>query len=173
MTAMHLRNALHRLLLGAAGLLAGCASMAPPYERPPAAVAPQFPTATPDTAGPAAADLEWRQVFTDSRQQRLIELALENNRDLRLAALNVEQAQARWRIQHASLWPTVNAGIGGNRQPLPNGSAATTYSVGLLVRANRRRRKRCRPRRAAAPPRLRWSRRWPRCTCRCWPTTNC
>ena len=132
---MHGRGVLHRLLPAAALLLAGCASMAPPYERPPAAVAPQFPTATPDTAGPAAADLDWRQVFTDPRQQRLIELALQNNRDLRIAALNVEQAQARWQIQHASLWPTVSAGIGGNRQALPNGNSATTYSAGLLVTA--------------------------------------
>jgi multidrug efflux system outer membrane protein len=128
---------LHRVLapLCAATLLAAC-SMVPPYERPPLAVADRFPTATPDTAaGPAAADLEWRQVFTDSRQQALIELALQNNRDLRLAALNVEQAQARWQIQHASLWPTVNAGIGGSRQALPNGNSVTTYSAGLLVTA--------------------------------------
>ena len=128
---------LYRVLapLCAATLLAAC-SMVPPYERPPLAVADRFPTTTPDTAaGPAAADLEWRQVFTDPRQQALIELALQNNRDLRLAALNVEQAQARWQIQHASLWPTVNAGIGGNRQALPNGNSVTTYSAGLLVTA--------------------------------------
>jgi multidrug efflux system outer membrane protein len=74
-------------------------------------------------------------VFTDARQQRLIELALQNNRDLRLAALNVEQAQARWQIQHASLWPTVNAGIGASRQALANGNSVTTYSAGLLVTA--------------------------------------
>ncbi|HSB23825.1 MAG TPA: efflux transporter outer membrane subunit [Burkholderiaceae bacterium] len=130
---MRLRRALAPLC--AATLLAAC-SMVPPYERPPLAVAERFPTTTPDTAaGPAAADLEWRQVFTDPRQQRLIELALQNNRDLRLAALNVEQAQARWQIQHASLWPTVSAGIGGNRQALPNGNSVTTYSAGLLVTA--------------------------------------
>ncbi len=116
-------------------LLVACASMAPPYDRPPAPVAERFPTASPDTTGPAAADLDWRQVFTDPRQQRLIELALQNNRDLRIAALNVEQARSRWQIQHASLWPTVNAGIGGSRQPLPSGSSVTTYSAGLLVTA--------------------------------------
>ena len=115
--------------------LAAC-SMVPPYERPPPAVAAQFPTSTPDAAsGPAAADLDWRAVFTDPRQQRLIDLALQNNRDLRIAALNVEQAQARWQIQHASLWPTVNAGIGGSRQALANGNSVTTYSAGLLVTA--------------------------------------
>jgi multidrug efflux system outer membrane protein len=121
--------------LALAALLGAC-SLVPEYQRPPLAVADQFPTTTPDTtAGPAAADLDWRQVFTDARQQRLIELALQNNRDLRLAALNVEQAQARWQIQHASLWPTVNAGIGASRQALANGNSVTTYSAGLLVTA--------------------------------------
>jgi outer membrane protein, multidrug efflux system len=133
-------SAMHRawpsfVVAGLISLLAACASMAPPYERPPAPVAERFPTATPDSTGPAAADLDWRQVFTDARQQRLIELALQNNRDLRIATLNVEQARARWQIQHASLWPTVDAGIGGNRQALPNGSSITTYSAGLLVTA--------------------------------------
>jgi outer membrane protein, multidrug efflux system len=122
--------------LSAATLLAACASMAPPYERPPLAVADQFPTAAPATAsGPAAADIDWRQVFTDARQQRLIELALQNNRDLRVAALNVEQAIARAQIQGASLWPTVNAGLGGNRQNLGKAGTLTTYSAGVLVTA--------------------------------------
>jgi multidrug efflux system outer membrane protein len=124
-----------RASLTLAALLAAC-SLVPQYQRPPLAVAERFPTSAPDSAnGPAAADLDWRQVFTDARQQRLIELALQNNRDLRLAALNVEQAQARWQIQHASLWPTVNAGIGASRQALSNGSSLTTYSAGLLVTA--------------------------------------
>ncbi len=119
---------------GAAGL-AAC-SLVPAYERPPLAVAERFPTAVADQTGaPAAADLDWRRVFTDARQQRLIELALRNNRDLRIAVLNVEQARARWQIQHASLWPTVNAGIGGNRQALANGNSVTTYSAGLLTSA--------------------------------------
>ncbi|HET9208491.1 MAG TPA: efflux transporter outer membrane subunit [Burkholderiaceae bacterium] len=129
-----MRRALRHLPLWAV-LLAGCASMAPPYERPPLPVAERFPMASADAGGTAAAELDWRQVFTDPRQQRLIELALQNNRDLRIAALNVEQAQARWQIQHASLWPTVNAGIGGSRQALPNGNSTTVYSAGLIVTA--------------------------------------
>ena len=117
-------------------LLAACASMAPPYERPPAAVAERFPTAVPDTAGgPAAADIDWRQVFVDARQQRLIELALQNNRDLRVAALNVEQAQARWQIQRASLWPTVSAGLAGSRQDTASGNTIRSYSAGVLTTA--------------------------------------
>jgi multidrug efflux system outer membrane protein len=110
--------------------------MAPPYERPPLAVAEQFPAAQAQVAsGPAAPDLEWRQVFVDARQQRLIELALQNNRDLRVAALNVEQALARSQIQSASLWPTVNAGIGGSRQDTASGTTARSYSAGVLITA--------------------------------------
>ena len=125
-----------RLLVSLAATLLAACSLTPTYERPPLAVAERFPTAVPDTAtGPAAADLEWRQVFTDPRQQRLIELALQNNRDLRIAALNVELAQARWQIQHASLWPTVYAGVGGSRQALANGNSVTTYSAGLVMSA--------------------------------------
>jgi multidrug efflux system outer membrane protein len=118
-----------------AATLAGCASMVPPYERPAAPVAAQFPNAGTAMAGTPAPEIEWRHMFSDARLQRLIEIALANNRDLRLAALNVEQAQARWQIQHASLWPTVNAGIGANRQALANGDSVTTYSAGFLVTA--------------------------------------
>ena len=97
---------------------------------------PRVSPPAPDTAtGPAAADLDWRQVFVDPRQQRLIELALQNNRDLRVAALNVEQAQARAQIQGASLWPTVSAGVGGSRQNLGDGRSLTTYSAGVLTTA--------------------------------------
>ncbi|HEY6512113.1 MAG TPA: efflux transporter outer membrane subunit [Burkholderiaceae bacterium] len=117
----------------AAALGAGC-SFAPTYERPPLPVAEQFPAAaTEPAAGPAAADIDWRQVFTDARQQRLIELALRNNRDLRVAVLNVEQAQARFQIQRASLFPTLSAGIGGSRQNTASGATVETYSAGLLV----------------------------------------
>lgn len=115
--------------------LAGCASMVPPYERPAAPVAAQFPNAGTAMAGTPAAEIDWRHMFSDARLQRLIEIALANNRDLRVAALNVEQAQARWQIQHASLWPTVNAGIGVNRQAQANGNSVTTYSAGFLVTA--------------------------------------
>ena len=113
-------------------LLAACASMAPAYERPPRRWPRVSPPPCPTRAtGPAAADLDWRQVFVDPRQQRLIELALQNNRDLRVAALNVEQAQARAQIQGASLWPTVSAGVGGSRQNLGDGRSLTTYSAGV------------------------------------------
>ena len=126
------------LSMGAvAVVVAGCASLAPSHQRPPLPVAAQFPGATvADAAGsPTAAELDWRQVFADARLQRLIELALANNRDLRAAALNVEVARERAQAQGASLWPTLNAGVGGSRQPTPAGGTLTTYSAGVLVPA--------------------------------------
>ena len=114
--------------------LAGCASMAPTYQRPPAPVAAQFPgavTVAADTGRQAAADIEWQRVFCDPQLMRLIEIALQNNRDLRVAVLNIEQARARTQVQRASLLPTVSLGVGGGRQQLVTGGI-TTFSAGVL-----------------------------------------
>lgn len=121
-------------IVAAALPLAACMSLAPQYEPPPLPVAERFAGA-PDTAAsaPAVSDLDWRSVFTDARLQRLIELALAHNRDLRVAALNVEQANARVQVQRASLLPTVAAGISATRQPLPGGKTNEVYSAGVLV----------------------------------------
>jgi len=56
-----------------------------------------------------AAEIPWREFFPDERLQRLIDDALKNNRDLRLAALNVDRARAFYGIQRAALWPSVDA----------------------------------------------------------------
>jgi multidrug efflux system outer membrane protein len=124
-----------RLALFAVALAAGaCTSLAPKYERPPLAVAERFPRAeNADANAASVADLQWRDVFVDVRQRRLIELALQNNRDLRVAALNVEQAQARAQIQRASLLPTIGAGASATRQPLPGGATQEVYSAGLVM----------------------------------------
>ena len=58
-------------------------------------------------AGVATADVGWRDFFTDPLLQRLIEMSLANNRDLRVAALNVEAARAQYRIQRSNLMPSV------------------------------------------------------------------
>ncbi len=115
------------LLLAATLLTAGCASMAPRHERPPLPVAPAYPqTTAQDAAGPAVADIGWRQVFTDARLRQLIELALQGNRDLRVAAATVEQLSARAQAQAASLWPTLNTGVSASRQATTSGNAVTT-----------------------------------------------
>lgn len=117
-------------------VLAGCASMAPPYEQPAAPVAAQFPLASPGDGGTAAAERPWRSFFAgDARLQRLVTLALENNRDLRIAVLNIDAAQAQLNLREADRLPTVNAAVTGNRAPGSNGRINSTYSAGLAVSA--------------------------------------
>ncbi len=58
----------------------------------------------------------WRDMFSDPRLQRLIDLALQNNRDLRLATLNVKAAQAMSRIQMAGRFPSVSADANATRE---------------------------------------------------------
>ena len=105
-------------------LLAGC-TLAPKFERPAAPVPSQWPTGaayqeTKATATASSApDLPWREFFTDERLQKIIEMALNNNRDLRLAVLNVEKARALYGIQRAELLPSVNAVGSLSRQRVP------------------------------------------------------
>jgi multidrug efflux system outer membrane protein len=104
--------------------LGGC-SLAPNYQKPPAPVPPQWPQgeAYQDTQAasdmPTAQQLKWQEFFTDKKLQKIIETALSNNRDLRLAALNVERARALYGIQRAELFPAVNAVGAGSKQRIP------------------------------------------------------
>lgn len=125
-------------------LLGGC-TLAPDFSRPDLPVAEQLPGATtsktqrPDAASPAIeAELGWRELFSDSRLQQLITMALANNRDLRVSALNVESYQAQYRIQRAALLPTISgAGSGSKQRTLSGGSYVTaesyTASVGITA----------------------------------------
>lgn len=115
----------HRIALGcalaaAALLLASCASMAPPYDAPALPVADRYPSDAPAAeVGVAAAGLGWREHFADPRLQRLIEQALDNNRDLRSAALRVQEARAAHGIQLAERFPTVGVAADGSRSRVP------------------------------------------------------
>jgi multidrug efflux system outer membrane protein len=105
------------LVAAAATLLSAC-TLEPHYHRPPPPV-PALPGGT--VAGTAAPDIGWRQFFPDPQLQQLIALALTNNRDLRVAVLNVQSAQAQYRIQRAELFPTVNASAVEQVQEIPVG----------------------------------------------------
>ncbi len=136
----------YRLHLGALALacataLAGCGTMAPTYQRPDSATPTAWPTgdsyakASSDTR---PADLPWREAFTDATLQRLIALALDNNRDLRVSLLNVEKARAQYQVNRAALFPTLNATADESAARTPASysgatSAATShqYSVGV------------------------------------------
>ena len=118
-------------------MLAGCMSFIPAYERPAAPVAAAYaPELTPAGAGAgatAAADIEWQRYFTDARLKRLIEIALVNNRDLRVAVLNIEQARAAYQVKRADELPSLGAGFTAQRSAGSNGGLVNTYAVGLQV----------------------------------------
>jgi NodT family efflux transporter outer membrane factor (OMF) lipoprotein len=117
----------------AALALAAC-SFVPTYERPPAPVPAAFPQPAAMTGTPAPA-LVWSEFLADARLRQLVEAALANNRDLRIAVLNVEQARAQLGAARADVWPTVNAGLTGSRTPGSGGSIVSAYTAGAIVSA--------------------------------------
>ncbi|MDF3835874.1 efflux transporter outer membrane subunit [Cupriavidus basilensis] len=115
-------------------LLAGC-SLAPRYERPAVPLAAGYPRGAQPVNAPqaAVAELGWKQVFPDARLQRLIQIALDNNQDLQLAALNVRRAQVQFRIERAAQWPTLNAALRQSKErPEVSGDIAA-YGVGITA----------------------------------------
>jgi len=109
--------------------------MAPKYTRPEAPVPSEWPS------GPAykenaakhgersAAEISWQEFFIDRQLQKMIALALENNRDLRIAACNIERAQALYRVQRADLFPTVDVAAGGLVEREPAGIAGNSQAM--------------------------------------------
>lgn len=130
------------LTLALAAALGGC-SLIPDYQRPDSPVAANWPEGeayTPQGSASQAQDLDWQQFFRDPQLRQLIDVALENNRDLRVAALNVEAYRALYRIQRADLLPAVSADAGGTRSRTPGdlnqtgqGNIASQYSATLGV----------------------------------------
>jgi len=132
-------------LMAAAMLITGC-SLVPVYQRPDAPVAATYPTGdaykspvgAPASSTLPAADIGWRDFLADPRLQRLVQIALTNNRDLRVAALTVAQTQAQYRIQRATLFPSLSGFTDSSsvRTPASTSSFGRTilthdYSVGL------------------------------------------
>jgi multidrug efflux system outer membrane protein len=133
-----------------AALLLSACSLAPVYERPampvagawPAAVAPAANIANTGAETPAAHDIRWQDFFQDARLKQAIGLALEHNRDLRVAILNIERARSLYQVQAADRLPTLNAGLSGARQRVPdqlapggNGGVSSSYTAGVGVTA--------------------------------------
>jgi multidrug efflux system outer membrane protein len=119
-------------------LLAGCANLAPNYARPelpvPATVDGRSAgedARTGATAQPFAQP-EWQTLVTDARLRQVIELAIANNRDLRIAALNIEKARAQYRIEDATRYPAADASGSGTSSRY-EGAVARKYSVSLGV----------------------------------------
>lgn len=113
------------------------ACMRPDYERPAAPVASAFPGSGSETAEPFhAADLGWREFFREPRLQALIAMALEHNRDLRQAALRIDEARALYRIQAVERLPRIGGTASAGRQRTvvdDSASTSTRYEVGLSL----------------------------------------
>lgn len=135
----------------AAALLAGC-TMAPWYHRPAAPVSQTYPEGgvyatqpgqpggVPNgrsANGAAATDIGWRDFFVDQRLQQLVEIALKNNRDLRVSVLNVEAVRAQYQITRAELFPSIDATGTESRTRVPRDlqtsprNPVSIYNVGL------------------------------------------
>jgi multidrug efflux system outer membrane protein len=132
--------------LGAFLCLNGCSTMTPKYVQPAAPVTAVWPSGPAYKAEVAKqsqkqlADIPWRDYFIDEQLRKLIALSLENNRDLRVAALNIERSRAQYQIQRSDLFPKVDATAAGAFQRISEdlsgaGRAVTAdqYSVGLGV----------------------------------------
>ncbi len=148
--------------LGLLGMAAAGCSLIPHYERPPTPVPSEYPrqdrapaasqsAAPKPEAGPGegaevgtpgstgaisstgpAAEIGWRDIIAEPRLARLVELALAENRDLRAAALKVEQSQAQFRRTRSGLFPSVDLQVTGVRQRANNGFGAATSTAASL-----------------------------------------
>lgn len=120
-----------------ASALAGC-TMIPDYLRPELPVAENWQSETPqelpDEAKKAAAEIAWQEFFQSPDLQKVIQTAIDNNRDLRVAALNVEAARALYRVERSDLLPNVSAGAAGTRQKITEAQSAGNPLFGSTPR---------------------------------------
>jgi len=120
-----MKHGLFAIFAVAIGLVS--CTLEPRYQRPHAAIAPQWPQAT-VAAAPAASDVGWRDFFSDARLQKLIELAVLHNPDARVAELNIAAARAQYQIQKASLFPAISASGLEEVQKYPSSVSAIASS---------------------------------------------
>jgi multidrug efflux system outer membrane protein len=133
------------LPLGAALCLSGCSTLAPKYTQPAAPIPAAWQA--PSAPAPAAAEttqqqkpmasIPWQEFFTDARLNKVVELALKNNRDMKVATLTVQRYQALYQLKSADQLPKFEASAGANFQRVPatlsgKGKSIDTqqYSVG-------------------------------------------
>ncbi|HLO27218.1 MAG TPA: AdeC/AdeK/OprM family multidrug efflux complex outer membrane factor [Geobacteraceae bacterium] len=129
----HIRRMMVTLCLpvGASLYLAGCTTMAPKYSQPASPVPAAWPSGpayndvTGKPADKAVAEIRWQEFFVDPQLRKLISLALENNRDLRVAILNIERSRAQYQIQRSDLFPKVDASAAGTFQRIAENFSST------------------------------------------------
>lgn len=116
------------ILLPALFSLSAC-NLQPHYERPDIPVKSQW---TKDGQRKNAADIEWQSFFSDATLKQLVALSLQNNRDLKVAALNIESARAQYRIERSALFPTIEASGSQTSSHLP-GNLYSTQTTGPVT----------------------------------------
>ena len=129
----HRRSRLQgRALAGSARAHGGArrlVSLAPKYKQPQPPVPaewPQGPAYEASTPGAAAvSEIGWREFYGDDRLRTVVEQSLTNNRDLRIATLNIERARALYRIRRADQFPTIEAVASGTAQRIPGSISPT------------------------------------------------
>ena len=124
-----------RLISSLAILALSACSFIPHYHRPQSPVPDRWgadaaPGATAAAHGPSVDQIGWQDVFTDPRLQRLVEIALENNRNLRIAVLNVAASEAQFRVERGNLFPAISATGSGLAERLPGSSGLPLGGTG-------------------------------------------
>ncbi len=130
MGALRRRRWLRAAPLALTLLLGGCISLEPKYVRPtppiPAALPQGGAYGAPEPAQVAAPDLAWRDFFTNPKLRAIIQLALDNNRDLRVAVLNIAEARQQYRIQRSALLPHIDADGAATYEHIPTSILGAT-----------------------------------------------
>jgi Cu(I)/Ag(I) efflux system outer membrane protein len=126
---------LKKLAVSTVFILTGCVSLAPEYQPPELPVPQQFSLSR-NTLIPAEKgyqDTGWRTFFADPQARRFIDEALRNNRDLKMASLNVQEARAQYRVTNADRYPQLNASSDATYKGGLKGDSTTTqeYGAGL------------------------------------------
>ncbi|SDK41604.1 outer membrane protein, multidrug efflux system [Methylophilus rhizosphaerae] len=132
-------------LIATSLVLTSCIDLAPFYQRPAAPVPATFGQAEADQK--ALTELAWRSFITDQRLQQVIDLSLNNNRDLKVASLTIEKSRALYQVQRADLFPTIAASlsetaskgmasaannVAGNTAGAATGTAGSSNSSGKI-----------------------------------------
>ena len=113
-------------------VLSGC-SLMPNYERPAAPVPAAWPDSVKLKVSTQLTVTDWENYFPDPRLQALIAIALENNRDLRIATARISEARAQYGIQHADRFPNLN--VTGSRTA--SLSPASVSNNGVAMQSQR------------------------------------
>ncbi len=119
--------------------VAGCSSLRPPAQADLPPVQPDIPqrlpvdTGTAPATGESTAPMDWPALLADARSQNLVRQALAHNRDLRVAALTVQRAQAQLAAAEAARWPLLGVGLGASRAPNSQGNETSLLTAGVSM----------------------------------------